>query len=139
MSLYLFSGGACVDSGLELTWNRLAMKTGGWNVDGCPDQWEGYALRCNNPDTFWCYDSGSAEGYVTATFSGSGKATLDFGNCNSGISKVYLNNVEIGKAEKQKSKIITFYYNCGDILRLTEEKSSILKINSLNLAECSGC
>ena len=144
MSLYLFSvgagggvGGTCVDSGLENVANREAMKTGGWNVDGCPD--ESYASYCNNPNTFWCYDYGSAVGYVEATFSGSGKATLDYGNCFSGVTKVYLNDVEIDTVNGQKSKIITFDYNCGDTLKLTEEGSSILKINSLNLAECSEC
>ena len=128
-----------MDSGLENVANRQAMKIGGWNVDGCPDQSSSYASSCNNPNAFWCYEYGSAEGYVTATFSGSGKGTLDFGNCYSGVSKVYLNDVEIGKAEKEKTKIITFHYNCGDTIRLTEEGSSILKINSLSLAECSGC
>ena len=138
MFMYLFSG-ACVDSGLQNVENRQTMKTGGWNVDGAPDQDAKFATLCNKPDTFWGYDYGSAVGYVEATFIGSGKGTLDFGNCySSGETKVFLNDVEIDKAgANEKSKVITFDYNCGDTLKLTEEPIGIIKVNSLKLAECT--
>ena len=118
------------------------MKEGGWRVDGAPEHSNVYAIYCDVPNTFWGYKYHSATGFVEATFKGSGRATLEFGNCyhKGGVVKVYLNADEIGVATKlEKSKVINFNYSRGDVLNITEEykgEGGIIKINSLKLEEC---
>ena len=118
------------------------MKEGGWRVDGAPEHAIRYAWFCAKPITFWGYKYHSATGFVEATFKGSGRATLDFGNCydKGGVVKVYLNAQEIGEADKlELSEVISFSYSKGDVLNITEEfkgNGGIIKINSLKLEEC---
>ena len=128
-----------MDCGLQNVKNRETMRAGGWNVDGAPDQaliW-GKAL-CLEPDTFWGYLHARPVGRVSATFKGSGRATLDFGNCfKVGRTQVFLNGKRIGSANKKEvSRIVQFDYNSGNTLMLTEEGEGIIKINSLKLAGC---
>ena len=117
------------------------MKEGGWRVDGAPEHESDYAWYCAS-NSFWGYKYHSAIGFVEATFKGSGRATLDFGNCydQGGVVKVYLNADEIGEAaESEFSKVISFNYSRGDVLNITEEykgEGGIIKINSLKLEEC---
>ena len=138
---YLFLG-TCSDSALENVTNRQVMKEGGWRVNGAPEHSNVYAIYCDVPNTFWGYKYHSATGFVEATFKGSGRATLDFGNCYNfgGVVKVYLNAHEIGEADKlELSKVISFHYSKGDVLNITEEfkgYGGIIKINSLKLVEC---
>ena len=104
-----------------------------------------YARVCGN-HTFWGYKYGTASGSVSATLKGSGIATLDFGSCgDSGITAVYLkrpflNYVRLGIADGSKrelSKIVSFSYEPGYILKIEEEQTGIIKINSLKL-RCTG-
>ena len=112
------------------------MKAGGWMVDWAPNQDAHHAARCGGYETFWAYSHG--DGFVKATFKGSGKGVLDFGNCYStGFTKVYLNDTEIGSAPaNESSKVINFNYTTGDTLKITEEQIGIIKINSLHLQAC---
>ena len=117
------------------------MKDGGWIVDGLTHDNEHdkrYAEECGGLDTFWGYAYGSKTGYVKATFQGSGTAILDFGSCyDAGITNVYLNDVKIGSAaSNDKSVVISFNYNRGDVLKIAEEGQAILKVNSLKLEAC---
>ena len=72
---------------------------------------------------------------VSATFEGSGTATLDFGNCYThGITRVYLNSKIIGSALPNTISVTTnIKYKPGDVLKITEEDMGIIKINSLKL------
>ena len=108
------------------------MKAGGWIVDGAPEHDNIFAEYCEGFDTFWGYAYGPKVGYVEATFQGSGTAILDFGNCYFwGVANAYLNDVLIGSAaSNNKSVVISFNYNRGDVLKITEEEAGILKINS---------
>ena len=58
------------------------MKDSGWIVFVKADPNKAYGAKrfCGN-ETFWGYKHGAAIGYVQATFKGSGKGTLNFGNC----------------------------------------------------------
>ena len=130
-----------MDSALETVTSRQAMKEGGWRVDGAREDSIGFALYCVLTDSFWGYNLDTT-GFVEATFNGSGRATIDFGNCydKGGVVKVYLNAVVIGEAEKlELSKVISFNYSRGDVLNITEEfkrNGGIIKINSLKLEDC---
>ena len=114
------------------------MKKGGWVVDGAPEHAYQYAEFCGGLKTFYGYKYASAVGFVKATFKGSGTGTLDFGNCYfTGVTKVYLNNSPIGIANSnEKSVVISFDYQKGDVLKITEEGIGILRINSLKLRGC---
>ena len=115
------------------------MKDGGWILDGAPEHDKKYAEECGGFDTFWGYANGTKTGYVEATFQGSGTAILDFGSCYAMLHfvNVYLNDVKIGSASSNdKSVVISFNYNRGDVLKIAEEGKAILKINSLKLEAC---
>ena len=112
------------------------MIDGGWMVNA-PHQDNSYTAGCGGFNTFWGYSYGPPVGFVEARFKGSGTATLDFGNCCCGITKVYVNGHTIGSAAGGKqSEVISFNYKSGDILKVTEEAAGILKINSLKLEAC---
>ena len=143
----------CIDSEFENVTSLEAMVKSGWEIDlnswfnksnsGIENQI--YAKECGY-HTFWGYKYGRASGSVSAALKGSGIATLDFGSCgDSGITAVYLkrpflNYVRLGIAEGSKreiSKIVTFSYEPGYILKIEEERIGIIKINSLKL-RCNG-
>ena len=119
--------------------NKKDVIAGGWIGNGFV-QHSKYAAQCGGYDTFWGYQDGAKEGYVEATFKGSGIGFLDFGNCGkqvSGMTKVYLNGLPIASAgSNQQSKVINFSYKSGDTIRITEEQTAIIKINSFRLDAC---
>ena len=86
------------------------MVDGGWVVDATEPNLPPTTLaKCGAPDTFRGFKKNAAVGYVEATFKGFGIGILDFGNCfNSGITKVYMNGVEIGSAASFQYKVINF-------------------------------
>ena len=112
------------------------MVAGGWLVHA-PGNQQPYVAQCGGIG-FWGYENGAAAGYVQATFKGFGIGTLEFGNCyTSGITKVYMNGDLIASAgSTQQSKVISFKYKSGDILKITEEQTAIIKINSFKLDAC---
>ena len=132
----------CLDAGLENVQTLTAMEMNGWttdinNGDTAYNNWI-YSSLCGD-STFWGYNYLWPIGSVSAVFKGSGKARLNFGACSLyGTTKVYLNNRQIGIAQKRKLDVVTnFQYKKGDILKLEEEGMGIIKINSLKLA-CTG-
>ena len=143
----------CIDSELENVTSLEAMVKSGWEIDlnswfnksnsGIENQI--YAKVCGY-HTFWGYKYGTASGSVSASLKGTGIATLDFGSCgDSGITAVYLkrpflNYVRLAIAEGSKrelSKIVSFSYEPGYIIKIEEEQTGIIKINSLKL-RCNG-
>ena len=115
------------------------MESYGWTIhtknDDCARRNKLYA-QCCNTITFWGYNKGNSVGYISTTFKGSATATLDFGNCwIRGFTRVFINDKKIGRADPNiKSKVITFNYKPGDILRIEEIGGAIIKINSLQLS-----
>ena len=117
------------------------MKKNGWILEPStqdsmnPGRKVEFSQVCGN-DTWYGYADGDTVGSVQPTFEGNGKATLDFGNCQSqGYVKVFLNGVEISRANAMTPTVqVIFEYSKGDTLLIKELKSSIIKINSLNLS-----
>ena len=133
-----------MDQALQNVKSRHTMEAGGWITSGAPDpstpgMYTGYSAGCGGSSTFWGYDQGGHVGFVQATFRGSGRGILSFGNCKSGrsVANVYLNGQLIGSAGPNQNSLASFIYKGGDILRITEENSGIIKINSLQLS-CQG-
>ena len=111
------------------------MKDGGWYVDCAPDERE-YDNDCGGYG-FFGYKRGRSIGYVNATFKGSGTGKLEFGNCYSranSVTKVYLNDLLIATAGPNTWPVaIRFDYKRGDILKLTEERTGIIKLVSFKI------
>ena len=136
-SLILVSG-PCVDYALQNVRNQKEMKEGGWIVDEAMEHDNSYSANCGGHGTFWGYKKGWGAGFVEATFKGSGRGTLDFGSCfKGGITKVYLNDRPIANARgNHQSATISFEYKRGDVLKIKEEQTGIMKINSFKLEDC---
>jgi len=115
--------GPSVDCDLQNVKNIETMRKGGWK-DNELERHRRYAWYCERDNTFWGYKYASPIGHVNATFKGSGKATLDFGNCydKSGKTVVYLNNKSIAEAGiLQMSEVTSFDYKKGDVLKIAEK------------------
>ena len=136
-SLILVSG-PCIDYALQNVRNQKEMKEGGWIVDEAMEHDKSFSANCGGHGTFWGYKKGWAAGFVEATFKGSGRGTLDFGSCyKGGITKVYLNGRPIAHARgNHQSAIVSFKYKRGDVLKVKEEQTGIMKINSFKLDDC---
>ena len=97
----------------------------------------------NCGDKTWYGYNNIGHGDVRATFSGTGTATLDFGNCHPsrGETNVLLmsgDNIRtLDTAEKNTpSKQIMFDFSPGEVL-LIGEADGVIKLNSLTL-NCKG-
>ena len=118
------------------------MKQNGWSFHIDSDEPRQYKETCGSHHTWYGF-SAKGIGKVTATFTGKGTATLDYGNCLTdknldGNVNVKLNNQKIDVAPKDTaSKLITFDFNPADVLQLDESTDAIIKLNSLTLA-CRG-
>ena len=118
--------------------SKLQMEAKGWMFDVTADMKSAYEEACGT-DTWYGNTGGWDIGTISATFSGSGTATLDYGNClrPMGEVKVQLNGETINKAPKNTpSKQVIFDFVPGDVLSL-EEDYAIIKVNSLKLS-CQG-
>ena len=140
---------SCLDAGLENVQGRATMEANGWVVDvdhwnhGVINGFNGWEIAWNHQDyvnncgneSFWGYKHKYSIGRVSAVFQGSGAGELIYGNCwPYGVTKVYLNDDEIGQANPKQFKLVTnFNYKAGDILKLEELDFGVIKINSLKL------
>jgi hypothetical protein len=117
--------------------SKAAMEANGWVFDfEYPDR-QNLAACKTSPQTWYGWSGRNAAGVLSRTLEGSGKYTLDFGNCwNGGNVNVYLNNVKIGSAPPSTmSKVITFDYVDGDILQIKDEDgNSVVKLNGVSCA-----
>ena len=158
--LIMLKSGNCPDSPKQQFQDANSMKAAGWNIhakscsksevaaESPPYPSGGYgvcvtfASICKEVTYYaFIYDRGSSnrgDGKLSTTFQGSGRATLDFGNCYyNGEVVVHLNNVQIGSAlPLQKSIVVEFDYKPGDTLAIQEINYGIIAINSLKL--CGG-
>ena len=116
------------------------MENKGWTLDTDNqfDKWSHEKARSCGDKTWYGFRAPGV-GKISATFVGTGAATLDYGNCfNDGKVHVYLNGKLIDTAlPNTPSKQITFHFNPRDVLSLDENPDGIIKLNSLNL-HCEG-
>ena len=121
--------------------SKSVMEKNGWkaNVDySNGEDWNKAHERECSTDTFYGYRGGDLVGSVSATFKGSGKGVLSYGNCyKTGFVVVSLNNVEIGRSSSNSNikGSITFQYRRGDTLKIEEFNTGIIKLYSLDLQE----
>ena len=79
---------------------------------------------------------------LSATFTTTGRATLNFTNCKpwwltSGVVTVKLAGVMEGTSKSfQRATPVTFSFSPGDKLSIETDHHSIVQINSLKIAEC---
>ena len=123
------------------------MELKGWKFDISFDKPSNCGADCDLSkcgDKTWYGYKQPGTGGVWATFSGTGRAKLDFGNCHpqSGKAKAYLVHADVptllGTAEKNTpAKQIMFDFSPGDILLIQEVDEGVIKLNSLTI-NCKG-
>ena len=134
------------DSALSDLSTKTAMEGNGWVFakdtkkpkKGCGIGMWYDKVGCG-PASWYC--SGSKKGNITATFQGSGNATLDFGNCyKRGMVEVFVKSakskkwVSKGDANKnEKSKSIQFEFSPGDELKIMEPKNGMITLKSFKV------
>ena len=145
---FLFLG-ACVDSALQWVQNIFSMDRAGWKINVETDlSKHSRPNACSNfkgnfGSTFRGYKHGStSNGTLTTKFKGSGRASLDFGNCgifSRSVIDVFLNDNWVGSANAtENSTEINFYYESQDELKIfSNTNNEIMIINSLELL-CNG-
>ena len=70
---------------------------------------------------------------------GSGRASLDFGNCwNRGQVSAYLNGEKIATAGESTEVTVDFAFHEGFVLKIVEHATSIIQFNGFSVTECSG-
>ena len=114
----------------------------GWKVDvgySSTNDWSTeYSMNCGT-QTFYGYHGDHKVGSVSATFKGTGNATLIFGNCyKEGFVEVLLNNEQLEQANQEKYKTIAFNYNPGDVLKIREVNTAIIKLYYFGITGCEG-
>ena len=136
MLWYLIKG--CLDRGLSLLTSKQVMHENGWIFDVAESMPFRYTAKCSK-NSWFGFTGDNPVGFVSTIFKGSGKATLNYGNCYStGVVKVYVNNFLRSKASANvKHKMVTFEYSKGDVLKILEINTAIIKLNSLEL-DCRG-
>ena len=140
--MYLIDVNGCPkEADFELTdvSSKLQMENKGWSFDIMYHQYDPFKNQCGMNDTWYGFNH-PGDGKITATFTGSGTATLDYGNClHLGEVNVYLNGTLIDVAHKNMpSKKITFDFSPYEVLSISETNGTIIKLNSLELASCKG-
>lgn len=112
------------------------METNGWVFD------VEYSMNIQNSQFHeqcggdkWYGWSHPGVGSVTMVLVGSGEVTLSYGNCfNQGIVSVLLNDKLISSANANvKTVLASFTFSNGDVLKLTEEPTAIIKLNSIEV------
>ena len=119
--------------------SKSTMENNGWSFDTNKNKEPHFKSTCDMHNTWYGFKYPGV-GTVSSTFTGSGTATLDYGNCHH-VDKVSvsLNGELLDVANKNtSSKQITFVFYPNDVLLLSETNGeTIIKLNSLNLT-CKG-
>ena len=115
------------------------MVKNGWNADidySNGNDWNDAHEKNCSANTFYGYRGGDLVGSVSATFKGSGKGILSYGNCYyTGYVLVSLNSVELGRSSSNSQGLVTFQYRNGDVLKIEEFDTAIIKLYSLVLED----
>ena len=125
------------------------MTSNGWSFSSNIEtgNWQSVYDRCAN-DALIFWGKKEESGSVMAKFSGTGSATLDYGNCGlQGTVTVYLKNNVIHTAAKNSkdpkdpknsfSNKIYFSFSPNDVLKLEDTDAGAIRIISLDL-RCQG-
>ena len=73
---------------------------------------------------------------MTTTLVGKGKGMLEFGNCwKTGVVKVYLDGSQIESAGPGEFKVVSFEYNDGSVLEISEFNIAIIQIDNFVLGK----
>jgi len=112
----------------------------GWTIDCKKGVWTKHDKNCHNWYG-WSPKGSLTEGSITTTFSGSGRARLDFGNCNfKGIVKAFLDGQEIASAIPKSAliphKVVDFNFHPGSKLTIREDETGVIQFNSLAVIGC---
>ena len=109
----------------------------GWTIDCNYGVWTQSWKNCQNWYG-WRYENGDKVGSIITTLSGSGRARLDFGNCNTiGTVKAFLDGQEIGSADALiPHKVVEFNFNPGSVLRISEYDIAVIQFNNLEIIDC---
>ena len=106
-------------------WDFYKVNMGPWNKEN----WK----RCPEASWFGWNDSGEAS--ISTILHGSGKAILDFENCNkNGNVIAYLNGEELPCTYKNQ---VEFDFKDGNKLEITEDGEGMIQFNNLKFIECS--
>ena len=111
----------------------------GWTIDCNNGVWNGKVWKNCQNWYGWSYGKGEDEvGSIITTLSGSGRARLDFGNCNNkGTVKAFLDELEIGSADTLiPHKVVEFNFNPGSVLRISEYDIAVIQFNNLEIIDC---
>ena len=116
------------------------METNGWVFDinnSMNEKNSDYHGQCGG--NTWYGWSHPGVGSVKIILVGSGEVTLNYGNCNKkGVVNVLLNDKLVTSANANvKSNLASFLFSNGDVLKVTEEGTAIIKLNSMDL-KCIG-
>ena len=143
--MYLIGAQTCPEEAdLKLTdvSSKSQMENNGWFFDIERHVLDKFKDTCGMHNTWYGF-SHTGDGKITATFTGSGTATLDYGNCFTdsnfnGKVNVYLGGKLIDVANMNTpSRQITFDFSALEVLLLSETDVGIIKLNSLKLS-CKG-
>ena len=132
----------CIDIALGDVSSDSTMMKNGWNVDiehsNTKDWSQDYLVNCGT-HSFYGYHGAQKVGSVSATFKGSGNATLIFGNCyKEGFVEVLLNEEQLKQANQEKYKTVAFSYRRGDILKIRGVNIAIMKLYYFGITGCEG-
>ena len=132
----------CIDIALGDISSDSTMMKNGWNVDieysNTKDWSQDYLVNCGT-QTFYGYHGDQKVGSVSATFKGSGNATLIFGNCyKEGFVEVLLNEEQLKQANQEKYKTVAFSYKRGDTIKIREVNTAIMKLYYFGITGCEG-
>ena len=108
-----------------------------WTIDCNHGVWTQSWKNCQNWYG-WRYENEDKVGSIITTLSGSGRARLDFGNCNTiGTVKAFLDGQEIGSADAlTKHKVVKFNFNHGSVLKISEYDYAIIQFNNFEIIDC---
>jgi len=88
---------------------------------------------CTN---WYAFKNNDAVGTMKITLNGTGKGKLEFGNCwKTGVVKVYLDESEIASAGPGEFKLVSFEYNDGSQLEISELDTAIIQIDNFVLGK----
>ena len=104
-----------------------------WDTDFTHGVWNVEFDTCTN---WYAYKKGVPIGTMKTSLSGMGKGKLEFGNCfNTGVVKVYLDGSEIENAGPGEFKVVSFEYNDGSVLEISEFNIAIIQIDNFILGK----
>ena len=137
--MYLIDINDCPDNKLTDVSSKSHMEKNGWSFDTNFNGPDANVAACAKTNTWYGFkflEVGEKVGTVKAKFTGSGTATLDYGNCfTAGKVNVYLNaELKDVAVSNTPSKKITFDFSPNDVLLLSEtDEDAIIKLNTLTL------